>query len=243
MPDENARTPDRFDLSLDGRQIASIVVGALVLLGVVFVLGLNVGRQLATRDRVPGGADALAGLDQPTAPAEPIRDEELTYGKTLTGGAPAPAPQAKPVAATPAPVPAATAPSSADPVLDPAPAPSSSPAADAPPSPAPAAATPEKPAATAARPSIAATVTRAPPASQSGAWTVQLGSAQDRSEAQRIAKRFDRYHPRVETADLGAKGRWYRVRVGRYESRAAAERFLKDLQRETGAKGFVTSAQ
>jgi hypothetical protein len=51
---EGGRGKDKVELSLDGRQIASIVVGALVLLGVVFVLGLNIGRQLTSRQLEAG---------------------------------------------------------------------------------------------------------------------------------------------------------------------------------------------
>jgi cell division protein FtsN len=35
-------------------------------------------------------------------------------------------------------------------------------------------------------------------------------------------------------------GRWYRVKVGSYETREAAERALRELEK-SGAKGFVTS--
>jgi DedD protein len=245
MTEENERIRDRFDLSLDGRQIASIVVGALVILGVVFVLGLNVGRQLAAREQVAGAGDALAALDQPNVPpAEPMRDDELTYGATLSKPA-APAPSAPaPAVRTAAPAPAPSAPAA------PAASASSAPAATAVPpaaqaaAPASSSATPAAaPAPTPPRPTLATTLNRPPAPSASGTWTVQVGSAQDRAEATRLAKRFDRWSPRVETAELGSKGRWYRVRVGRYETREAAERFLRDLQRETGAKGYVTSAQ
>ena len=35
----------------------------------------------------------------------------------------------------------------------------------------------------------------------------------------------------------------FRVRVGAFASKGAAEKYLKDLARETGAKGFVTNAR
>jgi cell division septation protein DedD len=43
-------------------------------------------------------------------------------------------------------------------------------------------------------------------------------------------------------ADVPGKGRWYRVRVGSFESREAADRYLKDMEKSTGAKGFVANA-
>ena len=99
METENVRVKDRVELSLDGRQIASIVVGALVLLGVVFVLGLNVGRQIAVKQLETSRGDALAALDQPPAPP-PVRDEAaLTFHDKLTKENPPV--EAQPVAAPP----------------------------------------------------------------------------------------------------------------------------------------------
>jgi cell division protein FtsN len=202
MRDDRGKTRETFDLSLDGRQIASIVVGALVILGVVFVLGLNVGRQIALRQaQAEGGEDALAALDRPPAPpAEPVRDESLTFHDRLTREQP------------PAPVPAA--PPAA------APAPAQPPAA-----PPPAAAAPPD---------------DAPPAA--GPFSIQVGASQERAEAERIAARFKSYRPRVEAAEIAGKGTWYRVRVGSFETREAADRYLKDLARETGVKGYVASS-
>jgi hypothetical protein len=48
-PNPRVRPREKFELSLDGRQVASIVVAALVVVAVVFVLRLNAGKQLAVR--------------------------------------------------------------------------------------------------------------------------------------------------------------------------------------------------
>lgn len=210
MPDPNARVRPRekFELSLDGPQVASIVVGALVILGVVFVLGLNVGRQIAVRRAEAARAGDLEALDRPPAPAAPVKDESLTFHDRLTRETPAPPPP-KP-AATSAPVPATPAP-----VAAPTPTPAPPPAAPPDPEPAP----PSKP------------------------WTVQLAAAQDRGEAERIAGKLGHLNPRIEEADVPGKGRFYRVRVGGFDSREDAERYLRDVARETGAKGFVTPSR
>ena len=71
---------------------------------------------------------------------------------------------------------------------------------------------------------------------------VQVGSTQERFEADRIAARFASRGAKVTVADVPGKGRWYRVRVGSFESREAADRYLKDMEKSTGAKGFVASA-
>lgn len=232
MRDVNPRPRERFDLSLDGRQIASVVVGALVVLALVFVLGLNVGKQIARTEARPeaaAGEDALAALDRPPAVAPAVRDESLTYHDRLVGERPS-APPAEP-RPTPAPAPQA-------------------PATQAPP-PAPPAATPA-PSVAAAGPAPSASEIAVPePASPAepeaapapaGAWSVQVGAANDREEAERIAGKYARFRPRIEVAILQGKT-WHRVRIGAFETKADAAKFLDDLARETGAKGFVTSSR
>ena len=75
-----------------------------------------------------------------------------------------------------------------------------------------------------------------------GTFTIQVGSVRDAAEARRIVERYKSYRARIVTADIPGKGRWYRVRIGSFDNRAAAERYLKDVQRDEGAGGFVTPA-
>jgi cell division protein FtsN len=214
-PNARVRPREKFEVSLDGRQVASIVVGALVILGVVFVLGLNVGKQVALRRADLGREGDLEALDRApaTTPAPAVKAEALTFHDRLTKDAPPPPPQAAPAQPAPAPV---------------APAPAPAPAAAPPPPPAAAAeAPPAEPA----------------PAAAQKPWTVQLAAAQDRAEAERLAARFAALNPRIEAADVPGKGRYYRVRVGGFETKDAAERYLRDVARETGAKGYVTPSR
>lgn len=206
------RLKEKFTLSLDGRQVASVVVGSLVVLGAVFVLGFAVGRQIGLREVRPAAeapADPLAALDAPSPrPDAGEPPPRLSYHEALTRDRPA-EPRPAPAPARPAaPAPPAAAP----------------PAAQAPP-PAPAAAAP------------------APAAASPGpaAFAVQVGASQDRAEADRLAERYRAHRPRVVVAVVPGKGRWYRVKLGSFETRADADRYLQDLVRETGAKGFVTS--
>jgi cell division septation protein DedD len=216
-PNARVRPREKFELSLDGRQVASIVVGALVLLGVVFVLGLNVGKQIALRQSERPPVGDLDALDRAPAPPAPVKDESLTFHDRLTKEPPnAPPPPAIP---TPAVVPAPAAPAPATPSAPPAPPATSAAPPPAPPPPARAAAGPAKP------------------------WTVQLAAAQERAEADRIAAKFAALNPRVEEADVPGKGRFWRVRVGGFDTKEAAERYLRDVARETGAKGFVTPSR
>ncbi len=47
--------------------------------------------------------------------------------------------------------------------------------------------------------------------------------------------------PRVEEAEIPGKGRFFRVRVGRFDSREAAEKYRADVQRETGLSGMTVA--
>ena len=221
MREPNARlrpSREKFELSLDGRQVASVVVGALVLLAVVFVLGLNVGKQIVLRQAERAPAGDLDALDRAPAPSPPVKDEALTFHDRLTKEPPAPlppAPAAPPPAADPPP-PATVAPATPPPAAAPSPAP------------------------TQARPAAP------PPAAASAAakpWTVQLAAAHERAEAERIATKFAALNPRIEEAEVPGKGRFWRVRVGGFDTKEAAERYLRDVARETGAKGFVTPSR
>ena len=219
-PNARVRPREKFELSLDGRQVASIVVGALVLLGVVFVLGLNVGKQIALRQAERPAVGDLDALDRAPAAPAPVKDESLTFHDRLTKEPPNAAPPPADGAPRPAPAPPPAA--SPPPAVAPAPPPAS---AATPPA-GPAAVSPPAPA---ARPVI-----------PSKPWTVQLAAAQERAEAERIAARFASLNPRIEEADVPGKGRFWRVRIGGFDSKEAAERYLRDVARETGAKGFVT---
>jgi cell division septation protein DedD len=215
MREPNGRVPrrERFELSLDGRQVASIVVGALVILGVVFVLGLNVGKQIGIRQAEAVAPGDLEALDHAPAPAPPAK-EPLTFHDRLTKETPPAAPP--PPAAAPNPPPAAT---------------STPPAAStsaAPPT---------------AKPAAPANPFESKPPPPDRPWTVQLAATQDRAEAERTAARFAALNPRVEPAEVPGRGRFWRVRVGAFDTRQAAERYLRDVARETGAKGFVTPSR
>ncbi len=223
-PNPRLRTSrEKFEISLDGRQVASIVVGALVILGVVFVLGLNVGKQIGMRQaEVAVAPGDLEALDRAPAPA-PATKEPLTFHDRLTKEQPAPPPAAPSASPTPTPTPTPT------PAPSPAPPPTPGPAVVDHPAPAPA-----------PKPVEAAPRAEPPP---DRPWTVQLAAAQDRAEAERTAARFAALNPRIESADVPGKGRFYRVRVGAFETKQDAERYLRDVARETGAKGFVTPSR
>src|SRR3982074_1220617 len=60
---------DKIEVSLDGRQIFYLFFGGAVIVGLVFVLGVMVGRRVEARGRgerapPPAPADPLAALDR-----------------------------------------------------------------------------------------------------------------------------------------------------------------------------------
>jgi cell division septation protein DedD len=204
----------------------------------------------------PPPADGLAAFDHPPSADGGEAAYKDTFHDSLTSAKPPPdrLPPAPKVQALPAPVPvkvqapvvvapappvassaAPTAPAAAVAAAVPAPAPPPASTPVAKPEPKPEPRSPPPPVA------VAAPAFR-PPASAKGAWVVQVGSTQERFEADRIAARFASRGAKVTVADVPGKGRWYRVRLGSFESREAADRYLKDLERTTGAKGFVASA-
>lgn len=223
-PNPRVRAREKLELSLDGRQVASIVVGALVVLGVVFVLGLNVGKQIATRRADAGRPGDLEALDRAPVPADAPHDDSITFYDRL--------PKAKPAAAPPAAAPPAAHP---EPVVAAAPVARAEPA----PAPAPAAPAPDRPAPVPS-PEVAASATPEAPDAPAGGWCVQLSASPTRAEAEKLVARYRSLSPRIEPADVPGKGHFFRVRVGRFGTKEAAERYRKDVARETGAKGFAT---
>jgi cell division septation protein DedD len=198
------------DQQKGGGQKAVLAFCALLLLGGVFSLGVLIGRRSASPRAPSSPAGNLAALDAEArkAPARPAPPASME---------PAPEPAVAPPAAPPAArdakdedVPARTA------TL--VPAPPRSPAVIPPPPPAHA----------------KAPVNLTPPPRDPGAFTVQVGASQDRGEAARLEGRLRSagLRPYVVQANLGAKGNWYRIRVGAFRDKDSANRFRKDVERE-----------
>jgi cell division septation protein DedD len=265
----NRPAREKFDFSLDARQVAGVILGSLGALGLAFFLGHSLGQNVAERPaassrppvKAPPPADPLAALDHAPRPDGGEPSAPLSFHESLTSPRPPPdrLPPSPKVQAPPAPVPApvkaqapvAAAAAAAAPAADVAPTGPAVPvdagagkvaAATAP---APATASVAAPAAAPAVAPSAAPKASPPPrpaAPVKGGWVIQVGSTQERFEAERIAARFASRGARVSVADVPGKGRWYRVRLGSFDTREAADRYLRDLEKATGAKGFVASA-
>jgi DedD protein len=263
------RMKDKFDLSLDSRQIVSLLVAGMVVLGAVFVLGVVVGKKLSEADRAAQSHDLLTALDEKAAAMQKVNEEPpLTFQKTLTEKAapeprsePKPAP--KPVEVKPAEVKLASAVAEAP---KPPEAPKPAPVAEEP-KPvvaeadpvAPKGTVPQTPIATRTAPAEARDPARAksvklavppprapmPAAAPQTGWTLQLHASQDKADAERFAGKMREkgYAPYQVDADVPGRGTWHRVRLGSFPSKDAAARYLADFKRETGVDAFVAPAQ
>jgi DedD protein len=237
----NRPARERFDFSLDSKQVASVILGSLGALGLAFFLGHAIGQRVADRPAPPARpaaaatqADPLAVLDRAPRAGGGEAPAQFSFHETLTSAKPPqdrlpPGPKSpSPQAAEPKPSESKGLPGESKAVPQPITAPSPT---GPPPVEAKVAAAPVSPPAP-TRPAIGG----------KGAWVVQIGSTQDRIEADRIAARFATRGARVVVADVPGKGRWYRVRLGSFDTRESADRYLRDLERGTGAKGFVATA-
>jgi DedD protein len=241
------RMREKIELRLDSRQVVGLVLGAAVVLGIVFYLGVGVGRSLGAVAPVEK-ADPLADLDQ-QADARPA----LTFPETLT----------EPTAAKPSPAAPPVVAKGERPKVEPVPPEKDVPAAGRDGTAPVAAVAAEKPAppeapATAERKEGEAAAEKPLPSAEealaahdarmraeTGAegFTVQVAALPSRPEADAYAQRLrDRgLNPHVVEADVPGKGTFFRVRLGRFSTREAADRYLQDFRRETGLSGYVTT--
>ncbi|HEV3242755.1 MAG TPA: SPOR domain-containing protein [Methyloceanibacter sp.] len=178
-------------------------------------------------------------MPPPAAPAQPAPQQAAP-----ADAAPAPAPQQQVAAAEPA-MPAMPMPQAA-----PAPAPVAE-AAAAPAAPAPVAADPQPVAAIPpAKPKVAAAEAAPAPAKPSQ-YVVQVGSKQNQTEAlatfadmqQKYPTLLANYRPMVQKADLGAKGVWYRLRIGPIVDKTTATKLCTQLKSQGHPDCLVTAAQ
>jgi DedD protein len=241
---------EKLDVSLDNRQVVSLLISGLVVLGAVFVLGVVVGKKLSTNSPAQPAADVLSALDRAADAATP--EPRLTFQEELTKKAaeplPAPVPSELPAEPLeeepPAPV---KMPErlvvKVDPVIpEPKPAPVPAPRAEAPVS--PDAAVPTRTAHSnkeSLKDAVDSLRKAAPEAAANGQFTLQLSASQSRSEAERfMSKLRDKgYAPFMIEATVPGRGTWYRVRMGSFATKEAAQRYLHDFRRETQLDGFV----
>lgn len=258
---DSHRMKEKFDLSLDNRQIVSLFIASIVVLGAVFVIGVVVGKKLSVAPHPSEAPDVLTALDQKAAQMEQARqDPPLTFQEELTkkspdavAAPPAPRPAPERVVATadvkpaaqkePAPKPVvAKAEPKAEPVAEAAAKSLAGklPAIDGRVAPSP---VPTRTAEKDDLHSAFARIQQAAARSPSGAFAVQVAASQNRAEAEAQVARLKAkgYSPYIVSAAVPGKGTWYRVRLGSFSSREDASRYLDDFRRETRLDAFVAS--
>ncbi|RKG54513.1 SPOR domain-containing protein [Corallococcus sp. AB011P] len=99
------RMKEKFDVSLDNRQIVSLLIAGIVVMGAVFVLGVVVGKKLSSDAQTAEAPDLLSALDANAQVLNDARQEPpLTFPDELTRKTgseplpPLPKPAAKPEA-------------------------------------------------------------------------------------------------------------------------------------------------
>jgi len=234
---DSHRIRDGFDLHLDNRQISAFVIGSLVVLGVVFSMGVMVGKQLAAgaAQASAGPGDPLAAIDAkekvrtgevpPPGADKPEEKADLTFQKELT----------KP---------------GANPLIEP-----TRPAAGEKKEPEkkdekPAAAEKkeekkDEPAEKKDDKKLAAAFEKVAKGDGSGAgsYTLQVASFPTQEEAERLVTKLapKDVQAYVFEADVAGKGRMYRVRTGVYATRSDAEEGLKQFKKKSALPAIIAS--
>ena len=104
------RMKEKFDVSLDNRQIVSLLIAGIIVMGAVFVLGVVVGKKLAGNAQAAAAPDLLSALDANAQTLQQAREAEppLTFQDELTRGSgsePAPSKPGTVTVAIPPPAP------------------------------------------------------------------------------------------------------------------------------------------
>jgi DedD protein len=217
----------RYEFQLDNRQLVLIFAGMVLILILVFILGILFGRSYSSPEAVtlaatsqtasqPADVIMESDISEKDKPEEAEFEEEKEREELI---------QKLEAEKVPTSLPPATESEGSeepDQTRMPEPEPAEEPAL-------------EKPASVAAgekEPSPAL------PASTSGPYTIQMASFQNKTEAQALVSKLkeSKYDAYIVEVDLGAKGIWYRVRVGHYPDRDLADKALKIIQ--TREKAF-----
>ena len=203
------------EIQLTSKQLVFVFMSTLLVAVVVFLLGVWVGRGM--------GADAASAANRPSGPVAPATSTastkdagKLSYPDVLQGGPGA----------------SANAPPAARPRVDAPPAPQSPPPASPPPASPPPASPPPATSKDAAKtpPATGPGVTPAakPPAPSDDPWVVQLGAFSSKANADGMAAELKaKGYPAFVTP-----GPQFKVRVGPFAQKAAAEQTAARLRKE-----------
>jgi cell division septation protein DedD len=240
---------DKIEVSLDGRQIFYLFFGGAVIVGMVFVLGVMVGRRvearghverahveatvdpLAALDRLEGGSGlsfqgALRGAEPPVSDVEKQINEMAKK--------PVDPPKAEPKKEELPPAPKKDEPKKDEPKKE---------AAADEPKPKKEAADEPKPKKEAAsdEPKSKKEAADEPKPEKKSKFTLQLSSFKDKDEAQALVDQMksDGYPASMTKADVDGK-QYYRVRMGTYSTVEAANDAKAEFEKSSKKSALVT---
>jgi cell division septation protein DedD len=211
---ESERWKDRVEVSLDGRQIFFLFFGSAVAACLIFVAGVLVGKRIeqhAIASAPPVAEDPLQVLDQ-------IDQAELNGGEITFQDVLAREQRRREERAPERPAQAAR------PAANPNP--------------------PSAPAANPSAPSAPVALPRLPTQEKkTGHFALCVASFSDRTKPEAFAERIRAagFHPTVVQSEVPGKGTVYRVLVGDYGTRQAAEAAMADYNKKQPGFSFVVS--
>lgn len=228
---------DRVEIALERGQVTTVLIGSVVALGLVFLLGVVFGSKMVAASERPtdseivaeGGAtsssdaplltfhDALTSMaEQGAAGSEPTSSSSSSDGLRESGRKEG---EEQPSTSAPATSESDTKQEKSKPAAAPSPEPKTEPPR-------------EKPKAQAS-------------SKDEPTFTVQVSSSRDKDDTERLADRLKDagWDARVVAADIEGRGRWYRVRVGRYATRDEAMRRQAAIQSDFNLSGLVVAEQ
>lgn len=254
------RWKDKIEVRLDNRQVFFLFFGSALVGCLLFILGVVVGKRLDSRGRAaaPQLEDPLALLDRVVA-APAGGDDGLTFPRTLIRGTAAGGraadgekaalitkePVAEPTPATPEPSASAKA---NEPAVSRTEIEAKAVKSNEGEAKATSVATTEESAR--AKPQDEARARRdraergdAGKESSDGSgddkFTLQIGSFQDKAEAEAFATRFADESPVVVVSDIPGKGLWYRVRLGSFADNETAMKAKAAFERRHKMIAYV----
>ncbi len=223
----------------------------------VFILGFWAGQKMVHRGSPPPSPETQTSLpaEQSAPPVPPPTHETLPPAPPVAPTSPPVTPASPPEAPAPEPPPAQNAEVSGETAKEtlPPPAPASPVARPAPETPQeipPPPAETKRPSVSPPPPAQPTTQSAAHPAktrdTAGGAYfTLQIASFKDRAQAEHAALNWaDKgYRAHATSVDLGAKGTWYRVYIGRFETLDEAKAFERIISKKEGIKTYIVSVK
>ncbi|HUU35322.1 MAG TPA: SPOR domain-containing protein [Vicinamibacterales bacterium] len=225
------------EIQLNGKQLVFLFMAVTVVSVVIFLCGVLVGRGVQARPGTPVEASATAESD-PTAdaapmaatePLEPTKADNLGYSERLQTTGPAaetlsPRSDSPRTAARTAVAPATASPAAGGPSTTAAPRQQTTPSTAG----APAAAQ-------------AAEVAPLPPEPKGDGIAIQVAFVRGRSEAEALLKRLkSKTYSAYIVPSVAGQPAGFRVRVGKFKTRAEAEKVAAKLEQEEQFKPWIT---